>query len=180
MPGSRIWHGRNACYCSTSMPPHPINKAAAVHSSSTRMAAISPRQDMRRSPRTPCQSWSNISVSTKQSSRSGKLRVGLIGSGKMGRHHLKAIGASGCAIVVGVADPAATEEDLRPWLPAEAIITADAAELIARARPDVVHIVTPPATHAALAAQAIRKGCHVYIEKTFVDTRTEAERLFAL
>ena len=98
----------------------------------------------------------------------------------MGLHHLKAINASGCATVVGVADPAASEEELRPLLPAEAIVTADLSELIGRARPDVVHIVTPPATHAALAEQAIRKGCHVYIEKPFVSTRAEAEHLFAL
>jgi predicted dehydrogenase/nucleoside-diphosphate-sugar epimerase len=98
----------------------------------------------------------------------------------MGRHHLKAINASGRAVIVGVADPAATEEELRPLLPADAIVTGDAVELIARARPDVVHIVTPPSTHVALAEQAIRKGCHVYVEKPFVDTRAEAEHLLAL
>ena len=40
-----------------------------------------------------------------------KLRVGLIGSGKMGRHHLKAIAASQMAHVVGIADPAASPGD---------------------------------------------------------------------
>jgi predicted dehydrogenase len=39
--------------------------------------------------------------------------VGLIGSGKMGRHHLKAIAASGRATVVGVADPAGSSERLK-------------------------------------------------------------------
>ena len=119
-------------------------------------------------------------MAVEQSGRSGQLRVGLIGSGKMGLHHLKAIKASGCATVVGVADPAASEEDLRPLLPAEAIIVDDADELIARARPDVVHIVTPPATHASLAERSIQTGCHVYIEKPFVATRAEAEHLFGL
>jgi len=38
--------------------------------------------------------------------------VGLIGSGKMGHHHLKAIAASGRATIVGVADPAASPEEL--------------------------------------------------------------------
>ena len=40
------------------------------------------------------------------------VRVGLIGSGKMGLHHLKAIAAVSNAKVVGVADPAANREAL--------------------------------------------------------------------
>src|SRR5688572_7468640 len=82
------------------------------------------------------------------------LRVGLIGSGKMGQHHLKAIAASQLATVVGVADPAASAADLAAMLPADAIVVGSAGELLARARPDVVHIVTPPASHAELAIEA--------------------------
>lgn len=109
-----------------------------------------------------------------------ELRVGLIGSGKMGLHHLKAIGAAGPARIVGVADPAADLETLRPLLPADAIVVASAAELLERTKPDVVHIVTPPSTHAELAMQAIRAGCHVYVEKPFTPTRAEAERVLSL
>jgi predicted dehydrogenase/nucleoside-diphosphate-sugar epimerase len=119
-------------------------------------------------------------VSVKQSGPTGQLRVGLIGSGKMGLHHLKAMTASGRAVIVGIADPAASEEDLRPLIPAEAIIVSDAAQLFERAKPQVVHIVTPPSTHTSLAEQAIKAGCHVYIEKPFTPTRAEAEHLFAL
>lgn len=108
------------------------------------------------------------------------VRVGLIGAGKMGMHHLKAIKASGCATVVGLADPAASDEDLRPLLPADAIIVGDAAEMLQRVRPDVVHIVTPPGSHAALAELALNAGCHVYIEKPFTSTRAEAERILDL
>lgn len=108
------------------------------------------------------------------------IRVGLIGSGKMGRHHLKAIAASQMAHVVGVADPAASVEELRPLLPDDAIVVASAAELIERTRPDVVHIVTPPATHTDLALQAIRGGCHVYVEKPFTPTAHEASRILGL
>ena len=106
-----------------------------------------------------------------------RLRVGLIGSGKMGMHHLKAIAASKLGSVVGIADPAASLEELRPQLTEDAIITADASEMLAKARPDVVHIVTPPASHAALAALAIDAGCHVYVEKPFTPTTAEAEAI---
>lgn len=112
--------------------------------------------------------------------RPGTLRVGLIGSGRMGRHHLRAMRASGLATIVGVADPAASTEELRSLLPADVVIVASAAELLERARPDVLHVVTPPSTHADLAAVAIEAGCHVYIEKPFAPTRVEAERVFSL
>jgi predicted dehydrogenase/nucleoside-diphosphate-sugar epimerase len=108
------------------------------------------------------------------------LRVGLIGAGKMGMHHLKAIKALPHATVVGVADPAASREALDALLPAEAEIVATAAELLNRIKPDVVHIVTPPGSHASLAKLAIEAGCHVYLEKPFTPTSGEAEEILAL
>jgi predicted dehydrogenase/nucleoside-diphosphate-sugar epimerase len=111
--------------------------------------------------------------------RRGPLRVGLIGSGKMGLHHVKAIAAAGDAVVVGVADPAASEDELRPLIGSDAVMVGSAEELLVRVRPDVVHIVTPPATHARLADLAIRAGCHVYVEKPFTATTAEAAQLLA-
>ena len=108
------------------------------------------------------------------------LRVGLIGSGKMGLHHLKAIAASQLATVVGIADPAASHEELMPLLPSDAVIVASAAELLERTKPDVVHIVTPPMTHGVLAKQAIEAGCHIYVEKPFTSTAQEAKEILAL
>jgi predicted dehydrogenase/nucleoside-diphosphate-sugar epimerase len=101
----------------------------------------------------------------------------------MGLHHLKAIAATQKGSVVGIADPAMGEEtfaELRPYLAADARLVSSAAELLDRIGPDVVHIVTPPATHAQLAVQAIEAGCHVYVEKPFTPTRAEAERIFSL
>lgn len=103
------------------------------------------------------------------------IRVGLIGSGKMGLNHLKAIKAAGNATVVGVADPLASEEDLRPHIGPDALVFTSAADMLERARPDVVHIVTPPATHVDLALLSIRAGCHVYVEKPFTATTAEAK-----
>ena len=107
-----------------------------------------------------------------------ELRIGLIGAGKMGLQHVRAITAQTGTRVIGVADPAADPARLAESLPAGCQVVKTAAELIAL-RPDVVHIVTPPATHTALALQAIRGGCHVYIEKPFTPTRADAEAIFA-
>ena len=81
-----------------------------------------------------------------------ELRIGLIGAGKMGLQHVKAITAQAGTRVIGVADPAADPARLAESLPAGCQVVKTAAELIAL-RPDVVHIVTPPATpHGAGAA----------------------------
>ncbi|HET7218521.1 MAG TPA: Gfo/Idh/MocA family oxidoreductase, partial [Vicinamibacterales bacterium] len=124
-----------------------------------------------------------VQARARHQATNGRVRVGLIGCGKMGIHHLKAIAATGKGIVVGVADPAATEEsvqELRSLMAPDAKVVATAAELLEQIRPDVVHIVTPPGTHAALAEQALRAGSHVYVEKPFTPTKAEAERIFAL
>ncbi len=106
-----------------------------------------------------------------------KLRVGLVGCGKMGLQHLGAISAAGLGQVVAVADPMADRASLEPLLPPGAEILADAEELLTRVRPDVVHIVTPPHTHARLARQALEAGSHVYVEKPFTPTLAEAAEL---
>ncbi|MCL4849739.1 MAG: Gfo/Idh/MocA family oxidoreductase, partial [Acidobacteria bacterium] len=113
-------------------------------------------------------------------SDSQPLRIALIGTGKMGLNHLRAIAGCTGATVVGVADPQADAEALGPLLPPDAVIVESAQALFERARPDIVHIVTPPATHAALAAEAIEAGAHVYVEKPFTLRRADAEHLVAL
>jgi predicted dehydrogenase len=49
--------------------------------------------------------------------------------------------------------------------------------LLARARPDVVHVCTPPASHAAIAAEALAAGAHVLVEKPMALGAAEAARL---
>jgi nucleoside-diphosphate-sugar epimerase/predicted dehydrogenase len=112
--------------------------------------------------------------------RSGErvLRVALIGAGKMGVNHLRAM--SGCSgmTLVGVADPEVRADDLRPLVSPDTLFTPSLDELWGT-RPDVVHIVTPPHTHAALAHEAIVHGAHVYVEKPFTLTRQDAESVMA-
>ena len=52
-------------------------------------------------------------------------------------------------------------------------------ELLEQTRPDLVHVCTPAGTHFAPARAALLAGAHVYVEKPFVETREEAEALFA-
>jgi predicted dehydrogenase len=56
----------------------------------------------------------------------------------------------------------------------------DLTELLSTARPDVVHITTPPESHFDLARICLERGCHVYVEKPFTLHADDARRLLAL
>lgn len=55
----------------------------------------------------------------------------------------------------------------------------DHRELLARERPDVVHVCTPHHTHADLAVAALEAGVHVLLEKPVAATAADARRVIA-
>lgn len=109
-----------------------------------------------------------------------KMKVAVFGCGRMGLHHVKAIGVVGVAELVGVADPYADEKTVRAALPAAVKFYADAAALLRELKPDIVHVVTPPDTHIAMARLALEHGAHVYVEKPFALSSSEARTLVDL
>ena len=48
-----------------------------------------------------------------------------------------------------------------------------------RSQPDVVHVLTPPASHRALALEALSMGCHVLVEKPMAENAEECEEMIA-
>ena len=50
-------------------------------------------------------------------------------------------------------------------------------EILTDCHPDVVHILTPPATHMTLSLTALDAGCNVLLEKPFMLTVHEAKRV---
>jgi predicted dehydrogenase len=50
-------------------------------------------------------------------------------------------------------------------------------KLLTQCHPDIVHVLTPPATHYALGISALEAGCHVLMEKPFTVTGKEAQLL---
>ena len=97
------------------------------------------------------------STSQEQTGAERVVRVGLIGCGKMGLQHLKAITATpgatrGRRRRSGGRSARRCSRCCRPTR----AFCATRGELLEDVRPDVVHIVTPPATHAALARQRAR------------------------
>lgn len=108
------------------------------------------------------------------------LRLAIIGCGKIADQHVHAFRRIGGCEVVALCD----RELLMAGQMGERFgITAcfaDAAEMLRVAKPDAVHITTPPQGHFALAKLCLEAGAHVYLEKPFTVTAPEAEALIAL
>jgi predicted dehydrogenase/nucleoside-diphosphate-sugar epimerase len=109
------------------------------------------------------------------------LKVALVGLGKMGQHHARAIerlgglGQLACAI-----DPSpAARAQIQQVVPGVPVFERleDALDL---AGPDVVHVCTSRGLHASVAETALAAGCHVYIEKPFAESVEEARHLIDL
>lgn len=113
-------------------------------------------------------------MDTRQSA-AGPVKVAILGCGKMGLNHVRAVQACSAGRLVAVADPGGVPEKLRAALPPDARTFTSAQELLDTVRPDVVHIVTPPATHTELAKLCLTNGAHVYVEKPFTLTAAEAQ-----
>lgn len=108
------------------------------------------------------------------------LRAAIIGCGKVADAHAAAIlRVPGCRIAAACDREPLMARQLADRFPVGAEYS-DAEEMLARERPDVVHITTPPASHAPLALLALRAGCHVYIEKPFALNAAEAAAVLGL
>jgi len=108
------------------------------------------------------------------------LKVAIVGCGKIADSHASQIQRiKGCEIV-GVCDrEPLMAQQLYERFPIKAYFS-DVAELLAQARPDVVHITTPPQSHFEIAKQCLEAGCHVYVEKPFTVFADEAQALIEL
>src|SRR3954467_9609032 len=109
-----------------------------------------------------------------------RLRVALIGCGRISVYHMAALSALSDVEVVAVCDldpkaarEAATRHGVRGCY-------TDAETMLRETRPDVVHLLTPPGSHLALAALAAKYGAHMYIEKPFAAKETDPPATLAL
>src|SRR4051812_50220921 len=102
------------------------------------------------------------STSTGPSEHS--LKVAIVGCGGIAHQHAKAYAATGRTRLVGLVD--IVPEHAKAYADAYGgPIYADVASLMFEARPDLVSIATPPGAHAEVAAEVLRAGGSVLIEK---------------
>jgi len=107
-----------------------------------------------------------------------RLRVALVGCGRIAQTHCGYLRQLPQVELVGACDvnAASRESFTSRWqLPS----FADVDELLAAGQPHVVHVVTPPATHARLAIQLLDAGMHVLVEKPMALTAAEAGEMRA-
>ncbi len=110
--------------------------------------------------------------------RSGKLRVGLVGAGGIGRdQHLPGWAAVPFAEVVAIADTAQPALEQAGRLVPDADQLNDWRELIDHEELDVVDICTPNRTHTEIALESLAAGKHVLCEKPLATTSAEVIEL---
>ena len=93
-------------------------------------------------------------------------RVGLIGDGDaIATVHLDALRRIEGASVTGILDIDASAARRTAARFGVAAHFTDAARFYEEARPQIVHVLTPPQSHAQVALEALRRGVHVLLEK---------------
>jgi predicted dehydrogenase len=102
------------------------------------------------------------------------MKIGIVGSGMISDHHLSAISRYPGTDVIGIAD-----RDIgRARAQAERFSVPhsfDSLRQLLAMKPDVVHVLTPPDSHATLVVEALEAGAHVYVEKPMAITVSDCE-----
>jgi len=108
------------------------------------------------------------------------IRACIVGCGKIADAHASAIRLVPKSEIVGVCD---TEELMARQLAERYKVRQyfnDILRMLDVARPDVVHITTPPQSHFEIGTLCLNAGCHVYIEKPITINASEATQLIDL
>ena len=106
-----------------------------------------------------------------------KIKVGIIGVGHLGQHHVKHFSRLTGVQLAGIFDiDQGRAQKIAQQYPIRAFSSLD--ELLESV--DAVAVVTPTQTHATVAGKCLEAGKHVFIEKPITKTVAEADRLIAL
>jgi predicted dehydrogenase len=106
-----------------------------------------------------------------------KIRAAVIGVGYLGRFHAQKYAALPDCELVGVVDQ---NERARTAVAAELNVAAHADHRDLIGHVDAVSVVTHTPSHFAIAADFLRAGVHVLVEKPITETVAQAQELIAL
>lgn len=108
------------------------------------------------------------------------VKVAIVGCGKIADAHATQLQRiKNCQIVAVCDREPLMAKQLCERFPIQQRFT-ELGELLCAARPDVVHITTPPDGHFELAKLCLRHGANVYVEKPFTVNAHEAQILIDL
>ena len=108
------------------------------------------------------------------------LTAALVGAGRIAREHVLGLLSCPVARLVGVCDRSAALARYTAGLAGGVATFTDHREMLSALEPRVVHVLTPAATHVAIASDCLRAGAHVIVEKPIAPTCAEFETLWAL
>ncbi len=107
-----------------------------------------------------------------------KMRFGLLGLGYFGKNYLRLLQEiDGIELAAVAAKTKKSLDELSGNIPKTAKRTTNAAAILNDAAIDAVVIATPPATHAELAAKALKNGKHVLLEKPLAGNLSDAKKI---
>jgi predicted dehydrogenase/nucleoside-diphosphate-sugar epimerase len=100
-------------------------------------------------------------------------RVGIVGAGHVSAYHVRALQSLENVEIVGITDldpirgtKVASDFEIPFFKTTQEMYSA---------KPDVVHVLTPPSSHYAVAIEALEMGCHVFVEKPMAVSEEECD-----
>ncbi len=106
------------------------------------------------------------------------IKAGILGAGGISEFHIKGLRRLPFVEIVGVADVNEVRaRELADRFTVPRSFPSLAAMLVAG--PQVVHVLTPPDSHADNAVEALRGGCHVLVEKPLATSVEDCDRVAA-
>ena len=103
---------------------------------------------------------------------SKRFRAGMVGAGNICEFHVAAVKALPDVELVGVCDLDRTraQANAEKW----GTTAFDSLDALIDAGANVIHVLTPPASHAKVALAALARGCHVLVEKPIAEDEADA------
>ena len=103
-----------------------------------------------------------------------KIKVGVIGVGKIGTHHARILSRLGNVELAGVADTNLWRAHLAAWK-YKTLAFRDYRDLLPHVEAAVLAVPTP--LHGEIGLEVLQRGIHCLIEKPIASTQEEAEKL---
>ncbi|MBZ5676642.1 MAG: Gfo/Idh/MocA family oxidoreductase [Acidobacteriia bacterium] len=108
------------------------------------------------------------------------IRFGVIGYGYWGPNIVRNLRGLDSTKVVAISDKNSGALRRAAQAYPDVQVTADCSEILSSPDIDAVAVITPVWTHYELAKRALLNGKHVFVEKPFTSTSTQAEELIEL
>ena len=105
----------------------------------------------------------------------GKLRVAVIGTGNMGRNHVRNYFMLPESELVAIADVNPEAKSLADDYKVK--FFTDYKEMLEKARPDAVSVVVPTPFHLEVATEVMSRGIHCMLEKPIASSVEDADKL---